>query len=216
MRFSNRLWSGVLAVLLIGAAARGQQRPHIIVVVSDTVGVAPSLLLRSEDEAARLFEIAGIEIEWHNCGRYIQEDVEDCSVHGTNRLVLHIVHTGLAVRDSVFGVAFIGEDGRGKYSDVFFDRIREEALGSTVPLAQLLAAVSAHELGHLLLGTHSHSPVGIMEARWQKQSLGKIAMGSLYFTREQSRLMQQRFDRRTFPVQMTSFGRRGFTKSREY
>ena len=215
MGFSNRLWGAVLAVLLFGAAAMGQPTAQVTVIVSDAVGVAPSVLLRAEDEAGRLFELAGIEIEWRNCGRYIQDDVEDCSVHGTNRFVLHIVRTGQKVGDSVFGVAFLGEDGRGKYSDVFFDRIAETASGSAVPLAELLAAVSAHELGHLLLGTHSHSVSGIMEARWQKQSLSKIAMGNLYFTHEQSKLMRGRLDRRTFPVQMTSFERRA-VHSREY
>jgi len=209
MGFSNRLWGGVLAVLLLGAAATSQETAHITVVVNDAVGVTPSLLLRAENEAGRLFEHAGIEIEWRNCGRSIQEDVEDCRIHGTNRFVLHIVHTGQAVSDSVFGVAFLGEDGGGKYSDVFFDRIVETVSSSNVPLVPLLAAVSAHELGHLLLGTHSHSFAGIMEARWQKQSLWKIAVGSLYFTHEQARSMRGRLDRRTFPVQMTAFERTG-------
>jgi len=216
MRFSNRLWCTVLAVLLFGVVAAGQKTPYVTVVVNDAVGVRPSILLRAEDEAARLFERAGIDIEWRNCGRYIQEDVEDCNVHGTNRFVLHIVRTGQTDSDSVFGVAFLGEDGRGKYSDVFYDRIAETASGSDVPLVQLLAAVSAHELGHLLLGTHSHAFAGIMAARWQKQSLCKIAMGSLYFTHEQSGLMRGRLETRAFPVQMTSFGRRGLSKGREY
>jgi len=215
MGFSNKLLGGVLTVLL-SAPAWGQQMPHITVVVNDAVGITPSLLLRAEDETARLFERAGIGVEWRNCGRLIQEDVEDCTVHGMNRFVLHIVRTGQTDSDSVFGVAFLGEDGRGKYSDVFYDRIAETALGSDVPLVQLLAAVSAHELGHLLLGTHSHTFVGIMAARWQKQSLYKIAMGSLYFTHEQSGLMRGRLATRAFPVQMTSFGRRGLSKGREY
>ena len=56
----------------------------------------------------------------------------------------------------------------------------------------MLGAVSAHELGHLLLGSNSHSRIGIMEAIWEKDSVWKVERGMLLFTREQGELMRKR------------------------
>jgi hypothetical protein len=56
----------------------------------------------------------------------------------------------------------------------------------------LLGTVVAHELGHLLLGSHAHSQVGIMVPVWEEESLRNMGMGHLLFTREQSSLMKMR------------------------
>ena len=35
----------------------------------------------------------------------------------------------------------------------------------------ILGHAAAHEIGHLLLGSNSHSPFGLMRARWSGQDL---------------------------------------------
>ncbi|MEO5822443.1 MAG: hypothetical protein ABIT71_18195 [Vicinamibacteraceae bacterium] len=35
-----------------------------------------------------------------------------------------------------------------------------------LPVALILGRVTAHEIGHLLLGTNSHAPTGLMQATW--------------------------------------------------
>jgi hypothetical protein len=206
MGFSNRLWGYVVAVLLCAGcavAATGDQR-QITVVVNDSVGVAPAVLRQGEAEAARVFRLAGIEIAWVDCkGQSAVESGVCRAVPGVNEFVLHIVPTGKTSSDSVFGEAFLGEDGRGKYSDVFFDRIENahRQLGASVGL--LLGDVAAHELGHLLLGSNAHSQVGIMEPVWQKEVLREIGMGTLLFTRDQSSLMKSRIGRQTVAVSTT-------------
>ena len=97
---------------------------------------------------------------------------------------------GTARSDFVFGEAFLGPDGKGKYADVFFNRLRQVA--DTVDIAQLLGAVSAHELGHLFLGSHAHALMGIMQPTWGPDSLHRISMGTLAFTPEQQRSMRNR------------------------
>jgi hypothetical protein len=44
-----------------------------------------------------------------------------------------------------------------------------------------------HELGHLLLGSGSHSPTGIMQPVWQSQILLQGLRRALHFTPEQAR-----------------------------
>jgi hypothetical protein len=186
MRFSNRWKLAFATVLLWGRVATAQdQSSGITVLVNDSAGVNPSVLRRAEREAAELFDAAGIEIRWVSCGEH-----ECRHILGPKEFVLHIVSGGQTRSDLVFGEAFLGADGRGQYSDVFFDRLKQ-ARGE-VDLALLLGAVSAHELGHLLLGANSHSAIGIMEPRWGSQGLRNVGMGRLSFTPEQARSMRNR------------------------
>jgi hypothetical protein len=187
MGFSRR-WELVLASVLLwgGVATAHDCGSQITVLVNDSASVEPSVLRKAEREAGRLFEAAGIEIRWVNCA-----ETDECQrILGPKEFVLHIVHAGNTSSDFVFGEAFLGEDGRGQYSDVFFDRLKQ-AQGD-VNLALLLGAVSAHELGHLLLGSNSHSRIGIMEPRWKPEGLRNLGMGRLLFTPEQARSMRNR------------------------
>jgi hypothetical protein len=186
--FKEKIFLGFgAAVLLCGSLGWAQtyEVNRITVLVNDSVGVKPAVLKHAEGEAAALFRRAGIEIEWVRCGA-----TGDCRrPPRENEFVLHIVRNGKTRGDLVFGEAFLGSDGRGKYADVFFDRLRQ---ASDINIGQLLGAVSAHELGHLLLGSSSHSLMGIMSPIWRKESLQKISMGNLTFTREQEKLMNSR------------------------
>jgi len=191
MGFSNRWGLALSGVLLLGSVASAQDNSQITVLVNDSAGVESSVLRHAEREAARLFDAAGIEIQWVNCAQ-----THDCRhILGTNEFVLHIVPAGNTPSDFALGEAFLGEDGRGQYCDVFLERL-SQAQGN-VDLALLLGAVSAHELGHLLLGSNSHSSVGIMEPRWGPEGLRKVGMGMLLFTREQARSMRSRIGAET-------------------
>ena len=50
----------------------------------------------------------------------------------------------------------------------------------------------AHEIGHLLKGSNSHSPQGLMSKHWYANELQAAAMGSLNFTAEDASLMRPR------------------------
>jgi len=158
-------------------------------------------LRRAEFDAGQIFHAAGVEIEWEDC---LSDAVEDVcqQVSGANQpvFVLHIVPTGKTSTDSVFGVAFLGEGGIGKYCDVFFDRVEETEREAGIDVAHLLGAVVAHELGHLLLGSHGHSNVGVMTPVWRERSLREIDMGIFFFTHEQVFLMRARLNSGNFAV----------------
>ena len=84
---------------------------------------------------------------------------------GPNRAPFH------DATSEVFGVAFLSDEGTGCYSDVFYDRAMELHADWHVGLSDILGSVMAHELGHLLLGSNSHSPAGVMRAHWQGEEL---------------------------------------------
>ena len=190
MGFSRRWGLALASVLLWGGVVNAQDYgAQITVLVNDSASVEPGVLRQAEREAGRLFEAAGIEIQWVDCAQ-----TNKCRrALEPKEFVLHIVPGGKTRSDLVFGEAFLGEDGRGQYGDVFFDRLKQAQ--EDVNLALLLGAVSAHELGHLLLGSNSHSRVGIMEPRWQRDNVRKVAKGMLQFTQTQGELMRTRIQK---------------------
>lgn len=186
MRFAGKC-GAFLAGVLLSAAAAGQS--SVTVLVNDSVGVHPIVLSKAEAEATRLFRAAGISIRWVSC-----RETDACRRTLTrDELVLHIVHNGKTQSAFAFGEAFLGDDGRGQYSDIFFDRVKA-APGNT-NVGRLLGVVAAHELGHLLLGSNAHAQVGIMQPVWERDCVRKLAMGLLAFTPDQARWMRQRIGR---------------------
>jgi hypothetical protein len=202
MGFSFRFCVGLQLLVLLGvwswsnvATARSRDRitVQITVVVNDGADVSRLILYQGETEAGRILGAAGIQIQWMNCSGDTGVVEEACRVVARgDQLVLHIVPTGKTSTDSVFGMAFLAQDGSGKYCDVFFDRVEEAHRRYGADRSQLLGTVVAHELGHLLLGSHAHSRDGIMAPVWEEESLRNMGMGHLLFTREQSSLMKMR------------------------
>ena len=196
MWFSFRRNLGLVSIVLLWgttAAARDADghRPEITVLVYDSARTSPLVLEQAEREASRIFSGAGIGIAWVNCPKGPGNTEKSCH-HPLNsgEFVLHIVPNGRTSTDFVFGLSFLDENGAGTYCDIFLKRIEEAQRDLGTSLPRLLGAVAAHELGHLLLGSHAHSSVGIMTPRWEQETLSSLNRGSLLFTREQAFRMQ--------------------------
>ena len=190
MGFKKSAWR-ILFVLLFAITAwagSGKSEPgQIVVRVLNHARIAQPEIISAEAEAGRIFRAAGLEIRWVDCSK------RDChEVLGTNEFVLNIVPDGRTTSDLVFGVAFLGPNGEGKYADVFFRRIEAASACDGQNISRMLGTVAAHELGHLLLGSHAHSRGGIMNASWGKETLRRVAMGNLLFTSDQAALMKAR------------------------
>src|SRR5690242_13125997 len=54
----------------------------------------------------------------------------------------------------------------------------------------ILGHLVAHELGHLLLGSGSHSPSGVMHVPWHLKELDIIAQGLMVFMPQQAERMR--------------------------
>ena len=129
----------------------------------------------------------------------------DCfSFAWPTRLAVRIAPRSASSAGEVFGVAFLSDEGTGCYSDVFYDRARELHANWNVGLADILGNVMAHELGHLLLGSNSHSGAGIMRAHWQGEELHRLSRGSLWFTSEQASHMRGKLNGASPPEALTA------------
>jgi hypothetical protein len=165
-----------LAALSVLAEGRSKDREvagsqHIVVAVFNRAGAPAETVLRAETMAAKIYESGGLVIHWKNCSIEEQPNLERCGgANNPGELVLNIEHQGQTGSADAYGMAFLGQDGRGKFCDVFYDRILELHHSGRASEETILGIVAAHELGHLLLGLGSHSDTGIMRPQIQSQN----------------------------------------------
>jgi hypothetical protein len=155
------------------------------------------MLLQVEAEASRVFQHAGLEIRWLNCPLPAAGPVDPAQCEAADfplHLQLRIAKHSLNLNEFTMGVSYLSADGTGCYADLFYDRAERLRETSGASLASILGHAIAHELGHLLLGTNSHSPAGIMRARWQPADLASAGKGALLFSTIESRAMQNKLD----------------------
>jgi hypothetical protein len=79
---------------------------------------------------------------------------------------------------------------------IFYDQAKELAVDKKLILPQILGSVTAHELGHLLLGANRHSTSGLMRAVWSREELLAANLSGLHFSNsERTRIQNSVFAR---------------------
>jgi len=99
---------------------------------------------------------------------------------------------GLVTSPNELGEAFLDASGRGVITDLFLDKVERMKTEREGDFAVLLAHLTAHELGHLLLGGEPHSMSGLMQAKMSEQSLTKMMQGNFGFSRAEQKKMRAR------------------------
>lgn len=181
--FRRRLILTIVLLCVSATAQAAKENAQVRVLVYDSARISASLLEQAGLETTRIFRSAGIELVWINCTERIEGSACRSMARG-KELMLRVVPKGQSVGESVFGDAFLAEDGNGKYADIFFERIATAHRDSGVNESRMLGAVAAHEIGHLLLGLGSHSRSGIMSPVWTNDLIQKAERGvSAVYTR---------------------------------
>jgi hypothetical protein len=96
-------------------------------------------------------------------------------------------------QDTVFGIAVVPILASVYYDYALRTAERDNA-AFEAPI--ILGCVIAHEVGHLLLGTNSHSGSGVMQQRWERRQIRQAMTGTLLFTPEQAKLIQAEMQKR--------------------
>ncbi len=172
--------------------------PEVSISVHDYADVPTPLLAAAEDQAREIYRHAGLETVWMNCSPKLEREKLEpgsCYFSDTSHLTLKIspraMNAQFRNRIDVLGTSYPDEKGVGYFAYVFYDRIQELAQRRRLGHA-LLADVMAHEFGHLLLGSTSHSASGIMCAHWNYERLRNLSEGAMAFVPAQSRIMRDR------------------------
>ena len=170
---------------------------HLKVSLFDDAHVAPATLAQAHARATSLMAQAGIDLEFLNCPPADPSDftpaVSPCSVvEWPRHLSLRIVVRGNPANAETFGQAFLDDAGCGVYAKVYYQNLVASRDGLGLSEGDMLGFVIAHELGHLLLGSNSHSTTGVMQAHWSATTLHEAAHNSLFFTSHQAATLRAR------------------------
>ena len=198
----SRLKSLSLAVvsLVAGvAAARTPDAltPRVRLSVFNDAGIPSDTLAQAAVRATAILAQSGVELDWLSCGRPDPSDFSPpttpCSVVAwPHQLSVRIVPSGRSVGADIFGEAFLDGTGRGAYSNVYFNNLAANREHAQLSDGDMLGFVIAHEVGHLLLGSNSHTSLGLMQARWDSAALHSALHNTLFFTPAQSATLRSR------------------------
>jgi len=92
----------------------------------------------------------------------------------------------------VLGVAVRSDEECGRVVWLFYHRIHDLAWFQRLDPSQLLGHLMAHEIGHLLLPSGSHSAAGLMKGTWDETQAGLARTDILTFDASQAAAMRAR------------------------
>lgn len=169
-------WSIIVAAALLAVPADGaaDPPPHatIRLQLRSEVNVSDEVLQESRREVARIFAHAGVEVIWAGTApRYAVTIVAD--VLGYDRAASP-------------AMGMVSPTNRGPIAHVFLRQVRAFARIHDVDQSVVLGHVIAHEVGHLLLATASHSSTGLMRGEWDGAQMRDVGRGGLTFTDRQA------------------------------
>jgi hypothetical protein len=167
--------------------------PDIRVRIYNLAQVPENILAEAVGQATYIFARAGIRLGWMDCLVHAGKPEVDPDCRQPYRpfdlaLKIALTSTGFVKPGDTFGLALLPENNTcscGIYAYVFYEPVLRLSSEYRFNGAMVLAHIIAHEIGHLLLGSNSHSPSGVMTAQWHETQLKKAAMGSMLFDDKQ-------------------------------
>jgi hypothetical protein len=164
----------------------------LTIYVYDYASIDRSKVAESETVAGRILASAGIETRWRNCRKESESNgrSECAGADGVGAVVVRVLTEAMtrkiALTPHQLGTSISVRSGvLPTDAYVFFGRISNLAEDGRTSWAPLLGAAIAHEVGHLLLGDHSHASSGIMRAKWERKVFEEIFTTRLRFSPEQ-------------------------------
>jgi hypothetical protein len=177
--------------------ARTRNEWQITIRIHNYAQANSSVLLDAEGAADDILRQAGTDAVWIECPiGQASSNRGDCSGHVSPldfvvNLLPRSMSDRLHLRGGVLGVAFQAP-GRdfGSTTAIFYDVVKDVTQRQG-DLAQLLGDAIVHELGHLLLGTNSHSTTGLMSAFWSRKQLIVVQQRGLAFSSAEAERVQK-------------------------
>ena len=180
---------------------------HVKIRIYNYAHVPEGTLDPATVDAARIFEKSGVAVDWEVCRVRESAEVSDDPACGgpveANEFTLRIVaeestrHAADRGVPEVLGYSVISPDHLGIMATVLFRRVGNLAERSGNDTSSLLGRVMAHEVGHLLLGSNGHAPIGLMRAVWKLNPTALRDDSEWSFSREEAARLRQRAARQS-------------------
>lgn len=185
-----------LIMAMVACPGLGQteraERLRVGIRVIDQAGVSREVMQQATQEVSHILRQAGVEADWLDCplGEQSPETWRLCNQRlGPADFWLHLpIHKLPGADRDTLGAALPEKAGGGVAYASYRD-IETNARDWRCDTSLVLAAVMAHEIGHLLLGG-AHSRTGIMSAGLSPHSLALAKQGFLLFTPAQARMIR--------------------------
>lgn len=168
---------------------------ELTVSVFNDAGLPRNVLDAAKSRTTFIFSKANISVTWLDCGESPKSRADrGCSeIEFPEHLSLRLVRSLPAASEETFGQSFLDAEGVGSYAYVYAVALRSPSTAQYLREGELLGNVMAHEVGHLLLGLNSHSPFGLMAARWEPAQLQQAAKGHLLFSPGEADRIRSRY-----------------------
>ena len=171
---------------------------QITIRIHNYAQIESSVLLKAERTTDDILREAGVEVVWIVCsaGTIPAKEPSCGTPMGPTDVILNLLPESMSrrfhLRGDAFGVALEdAEGGLGSDAWIFCDLVKDAAAQRQLTQSVLLGTVIAHELGHLLLSTNSHSAFGLMRANWSRKELSAAEQRAMYFSSSESKRIQQ-------------------------
>jgi hypothetical protein len=165
------LFAAGLFTLAGNAILAAQDLPlaQLTIRVCNSLRLSSGLLGAARQTAGEILREASLALQWRTCEgkEMIRADLHR-DVGGLSDVVLRVIAAPSGYESqTALGFAYIQAHSTSSVlSTVFADRIGALASRLRVAPGLLLGRAMAHEIGHVLLGTATHSPEGLMRANW--------------------------------------------------
>jgi hypothetical protein len=159
-----------------------------------------TMLAEAEREAGRILGEAGLMSVWLDCPLVPTDSSQNPCPEPIEAADIRLRVFSEAVRNSLHDNAYgfaIMPALASVYSESVLRFARNDEGDFEAPI--VLGCAMAHEIGHLLLGSNSHSISGVMCAHWQRKHVRQALMGALLFSSDESRLMRAEMRKRITP-----------------
>jgi hypothetical protein len=202
-RHGIRALAGLLSIMSFAFpetifASGADSSPTIRVRVNNYTQASPAMIAGAEREAGRILGNAGLRTAWLDCpsGHSTGDPQDPCRepLEATD-IALRVLSESSRnkFQDTAFGFAVVP-----LLASVYYDYVahlaRSDNAEFEIPI--ILGCVIAHEIGHLLLGSNSHSVSGIMQGHWERGQVRQAMTGTLLFTPEQAKRIQAETQKR--------------------
>jgi hypothetical protein len=173
----NRVLLAVVGVAAALAPARATAKPmglQLVVRVYDASGLAAVRLATAHRTSAAVLAAAGIDIVWRDCETAASRPSTQLCHRPVEpgEVIVRIVKAGLDESDNRLGYSSVDTRHHvGCLATVFGDRVEAVATRTGTDAGTLLGRVMAHEIIHLLVGTATHSPNGLMRDSWSDDEM---------------------------------------------
>jgi hypothetical protein len=182
----------------IGLSGRAEADPapatsRVVVRVYETAGLDPDARTAALLAAESALASASLAVSWKQCGT--AADAHACDRPLSDELVVRLLRRPAAILDEPvrLGDALVDQGARSAVlATVYVDRVAQVANAAGLRSGTLLGYAIAHELGHLLLASNTHSRNGLMRPVWRDEELRSGRDADWAFTRENAAAIRAR------------------------